>query len=115
MAYSKALADRVRKALGARPRLTERQMFGGVAFLLGGNMCSGVRGEDLFVRVEPAETEALLREPDAKPFTIGGRPGSPGWLLVGPSGYRTEAALKAWVARGVAFATSLPPKKGERT
>src|SRR2546422_1712820 len=115
MAYSKAQADRVRKVLGSRPGLTEKQMFGGVAFLLGGNMCVGLREEDLIVRVKPAETDACLREPGAKPFTLSARPGSPGWLLVGPSGYRTDAALKAWVARGVAFASSLPPKKGTRT
>ena len=115
MAYSKPQTVRVRKALGKRAGLTEKQMFGGVAFLLGGNMCVGVHGDDLIVRVEPDRTDALLKEPGAKPFSLSARPGMPGWLLVGPSGYKTDAALKAWVGRGVDYASSLPPKKGKGT
>ncbi|TLZ53420.1 MAG: TfoX/Sxy family protein [Methanobacteriota archaeon] len=111
MTYSAEQAARVRKRLGKRPGLTEKEMFGGIAFLLNGNMCVGVRDEDLIVRVEPKETDQLLREPGARPFTLAGRGGSPGWLLVGPSGYKGEAALKTWVGRGVAFASALAPKK----
>jgi len=89
-------------------------MFGGIAFLLGGNMAVGVHGEDLIVRVEPAQTVGLLREPGAKPFDLGPGGRSPaGWLLVGPVGFRTDAALHSWVARGVAYAASLP-KKGTK-
>ncbi len=113
MVYSPAQAERVRGMLADRPELTEKEMFGGIAFLLGGNMCVGVHGEDLIVRVEPAGTDALLREPGAKPFDIGGRPGVAGWLLVAPPGYRTDAALRTWVARGIAYASSLP-KKGAK-
>src|SRR5437867_13187779 len=68
MTYSEARAARVRKELGGRPGLAEKEMFGGIAFLLGGNMAIGVHGEDLIVRVDPPQTEALLREPGAKPF-----------------------------------------------
>jgi TfoX/Sxy family transcriptional regulator of competence genes len=113
MTYSAAQTDRVRGALADRPGLTEKEMFGGIAFLLGGNMCVGVHGDDLIVRVEPSQTAALLREPGAKPFNLSGRGGMDGWLLVAPPGYRSEAALRAWVARGLAYASSLP-KKGSK-
>ena len=110
MTYSGPQVDRLRKALAGRAGITEKEMFGGVAFLLGGNMCVGLRDEELIVRVAPAETNALLKEPGAHPFTLAGRGGSPGWLLVSPEGYRDEAALRRWVSRGVAYASSLPKK-----
>jgi TfoX/Sxy family transcriptional regulator of competence genes len=113
MGYSSAQAARVRAMLAGRPGLAEKEMFGGIAFLLGGNMCVGVHGEDFIVRVEPAQTDALLREPGAKPFSLSGRGGMAGWLLVAPPGHRTEAALRGWVERGVAFALSLPKKKAK--
>jgi TfoX/Sxy family transcriptional regulator of competence genes len=112
MAYSQAQAERVRGMLAGRPGLTEKEMFGGIAFLLGGNMAVGVREEDLIVRVEPDQTDALLREPGAKPFSLSGRPGMAGWLVVAPLGYKNENALRTWVARGLAYASSLPAKKG---
>ena len=111
MAYSTVQADRVRAMLTGRPGITEKEMFGGIAFLLGGNMAVGVHGDDLIVRVEPGQTDALLREPGAKPFDLSGSRGSPaGWLLVAPTGYRTDAALRVWVARGTTYASSLPKK-----
>lgn len=111
MTYSTEQAERVRGILRGRPGLTEKEMFGGIAFLLGGNMAVGVHGEDLIVRVDPAQTSALLHEPGAKPFDLSGSRGPPaGWLLVAPSGYRTDAALKTWVGRGTAYASSLPKK-----
>src|SRR5436309_8068440 len=114
MTYSEAQAARVRKELAGRPGLIEKQMFGGIAFLLGGNMAVGVHGEDLIVRVGPAQTDVLLHETGAKPFDLGPGGRSPaGWLLVAPSGFRTDAALHSWVARGVAYAASLP-KKGTK-
>jgi hypothetical protein len=111
MTYSEAQAERVRNQLAGRSGIIEKQMFGGIAFLLGGNMAVGVHGEDLIVRVDPALTDVLLREPGAKPFDLSGSRGPPaGWLLVGPSGYRTDAALRTWVGRGTAYASSLPKK-----
>ena len=111
MPYSQAQADRVRSILGGQPGITEKEMFGGIAFLLGGTMAVGVHGEDLIVRVQPSETDALLREPGAKPFDLSGSRGPPaGWLLVSPAGTRTEAGLRTWVGRGVAYAISLPKK-----
>jgi hypothetical protein len=115
MTYSEAQAARVRKEVAGRSGITEKEMFGGIAFLLGGNMAVGVHGEDLIVRVDPAQTAALLREPGAKPFDLGPGGRAPaGWLLVAPPGYRTDAGLKAWVARGVAFASSLPKKASKK-
>lgn len=110
MGYSIAQAERVRGAVGGRAGVTEKEMFGGIAFLLGGHMCVGVHGEDLIVRVEPRETAALLREPGAKPFNLSGSRTPTGWLLVSPEGYHSEAALRTWVGRGVAYASSLPKK-----
>ncbi len=118
MPYSSAQADRVRSILGGQPGITEKEMFGGIAFLLGGNMAVGVHGDDLIVRVQPSETDVLLREPGAKPFDLSGSRGPPaGWLLVSPAGTRTETSLRTWVGRGVAYAISLPkkaPKKSKR-
>ena len=115
MAYSQAQAERVRGLLVGRPSLTEKEMFGGIAFLLGGNMAVGVHGEDLIVRVDPAKTDTLLREPGAKPFDLSGSRGPPaGWLLVAPSGYRTDTALRTWVARGTTYASSLPKKAAKK-
>ena len=116
MPYSEVQASRVRKELSGQRGISEKEMFGGVAFLLGGNMAVGVHGEDLIVRVEPAKTDTLMREPGAKPFDLapGGR--SPaGWLMVAPSGYRTDAALRTWVSRGVAYASSLPKKEAKKS
>jgi TfoX/Sxy family transcriptional regulator of competence genes len=114
MSYSEAAASRVRKALAGRKEIIEKELFGGIAFLLGGNMCVGVHGDDLIVRIEPSTTAAMLKEPGAKPFDLAGRPGMAGWLLVAPAGYRTEAALETWVSRGVGFASSLPRKPSGR-
>jgi len=111
MVYSEAQAARIRRELAGQRGIAEKEMFGGIAFLLGGNMAVGVHGEDLIVRVNPAQTDALLGEPGAKPFDLSGSRGPPaGWLLVAPSGYRTDAALRTWVGRGVAYASSLPKK-----
>ena len=114
MTYSEAQAARVRKALAGRKGITEKEMFGGIAFLLGGNMCVGIHGVDLIVRIEPSTTEAMLQQPGAKPFDLAGARAMAGWLLVAPPGYRTDAALHTWVARGVGFASSLPQKRPGR-
>jgi hypothetical protein len=109
MAYDEGLATRVRDVLGGRPGLAEKRMFGGLAFLVDGNMACGVRGDDLMVRVAADTAEAMLAEPGARPSDMGGRP-MKGWLLVGPDGHAEDGDLRRWVGRGVSYASSLPPK-----
>ena len=110
MPYDKVLADRIRKALGRRPSLSEKEMFGGIGFLIRGNMACGVHGREMIVRVGPAAHAETLREAYVRPFDLsGGRPAK-GWVLVKPAGVKSPAALKKWVDRGAAFAKSLPAK-----
>jgi hypothetical protein len=106
MAYDEGLATRVRDALGGQPGVDEKKMFGGLAFLVQGNMACGVRGDDLMVRVA---SDAVLAEAGARPADMAGR-AMKGWLLVGPDGHAEDDDLRRWVGRGVAYATSLPPK-----
>jgi TfoX/Sxy family transcriptional regulator of competence genes len=94
--------------LGEQPGLVEKQMFGGLAFLLHGNMVCGVRGDDLSVRVAAEEAEAALGEPGARPFDLTGRP-MKGWLLVDANGHVEDDDLRRWVDRRLAYANSLPP------
>jgi hypothetical protein len=89
----------------------EQRMFGGLAFLIDGNMSVAASGQSgLIVRVDPAQTEALLRKPHARAFEMRGRQ-MQGWLRVDTEGVRTKRQLEAWVARGVGYARSLPPKR----
>lgn len=109
MAYDEELADRLRLLLGGE-NLTEKKMFGGLAFLLNGRMSVAVSGQDgLMVRVDPAETDALLSEPGAGPFEMRGRP-MKGWLRVDATALDDDAVLRAWAERGLAYARTLPPK-----
>jgi hypothetical protein len=108
--YDKVLADRIRKAFGRQPSLSEKEMFGGIGFLIRGNMACGVHDLEMIVRVGPAAHEAALKEAHVRPFDLsGGRPAK-GWVLVKPGGVKRPADLKKWVERGVVFARSLPPK-----
>jgi TfoX/Sxy family transcriptional regulator of competence genes len=107
MAYDEDLAQRVRARLAAEEDITERAMFGGLAFLLRGNMAVGITGEDLMVRVGPDGSDDALERPHTRPFDMTGRP-MKGWILVEPEGVRTEAELAEWVAQGVAFLGSPP-------
>lgn len=109
MAYDDQLAERVRALLDERSDVTEKQMFGGIAFLVAGNMSVGVNGDDLIVRVSPEEGEQLLSEPGARRMDFTGRP-MKGWLFVNPEATAEEADLERWVRRGEAFAAGLPPK-----
>jgi TfoX/Sxy family transcriptional regulator of competence genes len=111
MAYDEGLATRVREVIGDQPGLAEKQMFGGLAFLLHGNMACGVRGDDLIVRVaaETADAAAAAGEPGTRPFDLTGRP-MKGWLLVDADGHAEDDDLRRWVDRGLAYASSLPPK-----
>lgn len=109
MAFDASLAARLRAQLTPLPGLAEKKMFGGLGFLLNGNMCCGVHGPDLIVRVDPQETAAALARPHTRVFDLTGRP-MKGWVLVQPAGIANDAELAAWVEEGVAFASSLPPK-----
>jgi hypothetical protein len=109
MAYDEGLATRIRDVLDEQPGLAEKQMFGGLAFLLHGNMACGVRGDDLVVRVSAGTADAALGEPGVRPFDLTGRP-MKGWLLVDADGHAEDKDLRRWVDRGLAFASSLPPK-----
>ena len=110
MAYDDALASRIRALLGDDPGVTEQRMFGGLAFLAGGNMAVAVSGQGgLMVRVEPGETEALLGEPGASEFEMKGRP-MKGWLRVDAAAVDDDAVLERWAERGLSYAGSLPPK-----
>lgn len=110
MAYDEKLAAAVRQKIGRRTGLVEKKMFGGVAFLINGNMSVGIHKSELIVRLAPEETAEALREPGARIFDITGRP-MQGWLLIGSEG--TQKSLGSWVARGVAYASSLPKKKAK--
>jgi len=110
MPYDEDLANRIRALIADAPGVTERKMFGGLAFLVGGNMSVAASGQGgLLVRVDPDQTDDLLRKPHARPFEMRGRP-MDGWLRVEAEGVRTKRQLAPWVKRGVAYARSLPPK-----
>jgi TfoX/Sxy family transcriptional regulator of competence genes len=109
MAYDEGLAARVRELLGGEPGVAERKMFGGLAFLLNGNMACGVSGDDLMVRGDPASHADDLAAPGVRPFDLTGRP-MKGWLLVAPAAHAEDGDLRRWVGRGLDYARSLPPK-----
>ena len=110
MAYDEDLANRIRELLADEPGVTEKKMFGGLAFLVGGNMSVAASGQGgLMVRVDPEQTDELAAKPHAGPMVMRGRE-MQGWLRVADEGVRTKRALEPWVKRGVAYARSLPPK-----
>jgi hypothetical protein len=110
MAYDEELAGRIRDLLADEPGVVEKKMFGGLAFLIGGNMSVAASGQGgLLVRCAPEDTDALLDQPGAEHFVMRGRP-MDGWLRVTEDGVAGDDALGSWVDRGVSFARSLPPK-----
>lgn len=109
MAFDPKLAERVRAELAGRAGITEKKMFGGVAFFVAGNMACGIYGRELIVRLDPAAAEAALAEPSTRVFDVTGR-SMKGWLLVQPKGLAAPELLGRWVRRAVEFAASLPPK-----
>ncbi len=109
MAFDEALAARVRGVLSASKGLAEKRMFGGIAFLVNGNMCCGVHGDELIVRLAPERAEDALDQPHVRVFDLTGRP-MKGWLLIGPGGVANEDDLSSWVDQAMAFAGSLPAK-----
>lgn len=110
MAYDAELADRIRDHLQGDPGLTERKMFGGLGFMLGGNMAAAASSTgDLMVRVDPADGAGWVDGDVVRPMEMGGRRMN-GWLLVAIDAVASDDALATWVDRGAAYATSLPPK-----
>jgi hypothetical protein len=109
MAFDEALAGRIRQRLARRKNVEEKKMFGGVGFLLNGNMLVGVWKDSLIARLGPEEGEAALREPHVKEFDITGRP-MKGWVLVEPGGVEGDDQLSAWIQRAVTFVGALPAK-----
>jgi TfoX/Sxy family transcriptional regulator of competence genes len=110
VAYDEELAERLRQVLDTEERLTEKKMFGGVAFLIGGNMAIAVSGQGgILVRVDPAESDALVGTSNAEVAIMRGRPMG-GWLRVAPDDLHTNRQLTKWAALGTAYARSLPPK-----
>ena len=110
MAYDQDLANRIRELIAGDSNVTEKTMFGGLAFLVAGNMAVAASGQGgLLVRVDPEATDTLVAKPHARPFEMRGR-AMRGWLRVEPEGVRSKRQLDPWVRRGVAYASSLPPK-----
>ena len=111
MAYDEDLANRIRELVGLEEGLTEQKMFGGLAFLIGGNMAVAASGQGgLMVRVDPAMSDELVATTDARPMEMRGRP-MQGWLRVDATDVRTKQQLAKWVRIGVAYARSLPAKR----
>jgi len=112
MAYDEDLANRLRELLADEDAITERKMFGGLAFLLHGHMSvSASRNGGLLARIDPADTDASLARPHVTLMRMGGRT-MDGWITVAPEGLKTKRQLAAWVKRSVSFARTLPPKSG---
>jgi len=111
MAYDEELADRLREALQHEEGLTEKRMFGGLAFLIHGHMAVSASGKGgLLLRVDPAQTDTLVEHPAAARFEMRGRE-MDGWLRIDPAGLESDADLERWVAIGAGYARSLPPKR----
>ncbi|MPY97852.1 MAG: RNA methyltransferase [Actinophytocola sp.] len=110
MAYDEDLANRIRELVAAESGVAEQRMFGGLAFLIDGNMSVAASGQGgLLVRADPAEAAALVDDPHVTPMVMGGRE-MRGWLNVTLDAVRSDEALRTWVTRGVAFARTLPAK-----
>jgi TfoX N-terminal domain len=109
MAYDEGLAQRLRESLTDVSGLSEKKMFGGLAFLVAGNMCVGVIGDELVARVGPAAFPDAVTLAGARAFDFSGRP-MKGWVMVRPDGFEDDGVLGGWVGRSLEFARSLPPK-----
>ena len=110
MAFSEALAERIRQRLARRKNVEEKKMFGGVGFLLHGNMLVGVWKNSLIARLGPDNHEDALLEPHVREFDITGKP-MKGWVLVGPEGVEDDEQLTAWIGRATRFVRTLPAKE----
>jgi len=110
MAFDELLANRVRLQLVALPGFSEKRMFGGLCFLIGGHMTAGIVGSTLMLRVGPERYSTLLTEPHAREMNFTGRP-LKGMIYVDPAGVRTDRNLSAWLERAVSFVLAQPPKR----
>lgn len=111
VAYDEDLANRIRELISDQPGISEKRMFGGLAFLVGGNMAVSASGRGgLLLRVDPAQADALASRPHAEQAVMRGR-AIDGWLRIEAAGVRSKQQLERWVARGVAYARSLPAKR----
>lgn len=109
MAYDPVLAQRIRESLSEGTGIMEMKQFGGIGFMVNGNMACGVIGNELIVRVGPEGYESALELPHARPFDFAGKP-SRGWVYVASPGFESDGDLRAWVQRGISFASTLPAK-----
>jgi len=109
MAYSEELAARIREVIGARDGVSERRMFGGIAWMVGGNMACGTLGEDLMIRLDPEDAQRALHEQHVGPMEFTGRP-MRGFITVRADGITDDGDLARWIDAGASYAASLPPK-----
>ena len=109
MAYDESFAERIRDAITGQPGLDEKKMFGGIGYLINGNMACGIWKDSLVIRVGPDNYDDALAQPHTSLFDVTGRE-MKGWILVGPEGIAEDDDLAAWAQKGVDFALSLPPK-----
>ncbi len=109
MSYDEGLAQRIRKLVADRSGLTEKKMFGGVSFLIQGNMACGVLKDEMIVRIDPEQHDAAVAKPHVRTFDYAGHP-MQGWIFVGPAACASEVGLKEWVDTGIRYALSLSPK-----
>ena len=109
MAYDEGLAERIRTVFAGREVSAEKKMFGGICFLLDGNMCVGILQDELIVRLSAEQADEALREANTRPFDFTGRPLT-GWVMAGPGATGSDEALRGWIDRAVAFVSLLPPK-----
>jgi TfoX N-terminal domain len=108
MSYDEKLAARIDELLKGKTNFTSKKMFGGIGYMLNGNMCIGIHKDDLIIRCNPADTDKLLAEKNVKVFDITGKP-MKGWLLITPGGTRGNG-LQQWFGRSLAFVQTLPAK-----
>ncbi len=114
MAYDEDLAERIRELIATEKGVTEQKMFGGLGFMIGGNMAIAASGQGgLMVRVDPDESDAICKKSKAEPMVMRGRPMA-GWLRIASADVKTKAQLTKWVKLGTSYAKSLPPKKRKR-
>jgi hypothetical protein len=114
MAYDERTAERIRKVLSARRDVVEKKLMGGLCFMVGGAMCCSASGKGgILVRVGTAAHERMLGEPHVRPLLMAGRPAA-GFVRVDADGYRTDAALKKWIQRGLDFVVTLPAKSSRK-